>query len=115
MILNQMTRDTEQQVKSCSAPHAHGYPLASPTDELPVQVLIACLSSSPDCGENADNRIRSVHMSRCVRGEMWVRVCVTSRVRKKVECVSVLQGMGDEVAVLAVVIDAAVSIVFASR
>ena len=31
------------------------------------------------------------------------------------ECVGVFQGMGDEVAVLAVVIDAAVSVVFASR
>ena len=31
------------------------------------------------------------------------------------ECVGVLQGIGDEVAVLAVVIDATVSVVFASR
>ena len=31
------------------------------------------------------------------------------------ECVSVFQGMGDEVEVLAVVIDAAVLVVFASR
>ena len=31
------------------------------------------------------------------------------------ECVGVFQGMGDKVAVLAVVIDATVSVVFASR
>ena len=55
---------------------------------------------------------------------MWVRLCVTATVRKNVEnrervrkCVgvSVFQAMGDEVAVLAVVIDAAVSVVFTSR
>ena len=51
-----------------------------------MQVLIARLSSSPDCGENADNRIRGVvHISRCVDGFVCVRVCVTAIIRKKVE------------------------------
>ena len=56
------------------------------TDEHQIQVLIACLSSSPDCGENADNRIRNV--CTFIKVSMWVmraRVCVTARVRKKFE------------------------------
>ena len=52
---------------------------------------------------------------------MWVQVCVTARVRKKVEswervCTCVFASVCFRlVAVLAVVIDAAVSVVFASR
>ena len=75
----------KQQVKPCSAPQPGDDPHTSPTDERQVQVLTACFSSSPDCGENADNRIRSVvHISGYICGlcELgWVVPNVGERVR----------------------------------
>ena len=64
--LNDPRHTNNRYVKLYPAPHSHDYPRSS-TDELPMQVLIALLSSSPDCGENTDNRTRGVvHISRCV-------------------------------------------------
>ena len=58
MVLSQMTRDTQQQVKPRDTQHDHDYTRSPSTDERPMQVLTARLSSFPDRGENADNRIR---------------------------------------------------------
>ena len=58
-------------MKSSSVPHTHEYTCVSPTDERQRQVLTARLSSSRHCGENTDNRFRSVWA--CVNKQrVWV-------------------------------------------
>ena len=86
-----MARDTQQQVKPRSPTHSGDYRRSPSTDERPMQVLTARFSSFPDCGENADNRIRSVNIHTYISGCVYMTnvssCCVMARIQRKVDII----------------------------
>ena len=75
-------------MKSSSVSCTHGYPSIEPTYERQRQESTARLSSSADCGENTDNRVRScwtcVNKGRVQVMRVLVSVWVAARLQERV-------------------------------